>query len=291
MLYEVAIHKQASAHQNVVTMRSALLRDTPRQMWIVMDLVNGVTAERLREASQFSNGHCAHIVASVLRALVYLHFSNIAHRDIKGGNVLVSTEGDVQLVDFGLACRLSKVRPRRKSVVGTPTMMAPEMLSRQTYDCAVDVWALGMLTLRLADSFPFASGQTPSRIERALRKKHPRLKSNSRLYSPELAAFVDALLERDAGARPTAAVALQHRGISFHIFEKDSLHVHLHYVIGQQHKFTEDIGVLKVLLKEQLEQGWLQFHTHKHDDSGPERISLSQRSRRATYGFQICSPK
>ncbi|KAK2502596.1 hypothetical protein MC885_006772 [Smutsia gigantea] len=90
----------------------------------------------------------AAITHGALQGLAYLHSHAMIHRDIKGGNILLTEAGQVKLADFGLASMASHA----DSHVGTPYWMAPEILlvmGGEQYDAKVDVWSLGVTCIEL----------------------------------------------------------------------------------------------------------------------------------------------
>ena len=79
-----------------------------------------------RTGAKLSEEQVRVIISGTLHGLAYLHGSNKLHRDVKAANVLVSTEGDVKLADFGVAAELQRANDTRSTVAGTPLWMAPE---------------------------------------------------------------------------------------------------------------------------------------------------------------------
>lgn len=79
---------------------------------------------------------------SALRGLEYLHSSNICHRDIKCGNILLDARGEPRLGDFGVSetvCHTIKL----DSIVGTPLWLAPEIITKHQHNTKADVWSYG----------------------------------------------------------------------------------------------------------------------------------------------------
>lgn len=83
--------------------------------------------------------------------MVHLHEKDVCHRDIRGSNILLTTDGKVKLIDFGISQRVENNK-KMKNSFGSSSWMAPEMIPNQTkkpveYDKKVDVWALGKYKL------------------------------------------------------------------------------------------------------------------------------------------------
>ena len=95
--------------------------------------------------------------------LAFLHRQHRLHRDIKSDNILVDTNGSVKLADFGFAVSLTEEQAWRKSVVGTPYWMAPELIRGLEYDAKVDVWSLGITALEMAEGEPPLIHEPPLR--------------------------------------------------------------------------------------------------------------------------------
>ncbi|NXR99004.1 PAK4 kinase, partial [Oxylabes madagascariensis] len=92
---------------------------------------------------RMSEEQIAAVCRSVLRALAVLHAQGVIHRDIKSDSILLTHDGRVKLSDFGFCAQVNKEVPRRKSLVGTPYWMAPELISRLPYGPEVGLGAWG----------------------------------------------------------------------------------------------------------------------------------------------------
>lgn len=162
------------------------------------------------------------VAFNVLNGLVYLHDEwNMIHRDLKPSNILLNTQGQVKLCDFGDSVEL--INSRAQSVVGTMGYMAPERIQGHHYTVTSDVWSLGVTLLELATgTFPFAhAGQTIGRQEGPISRTSSGLTSlaivelleaiisdplpvlDPAVFTADLRDFIAACLTRDPARRPT----------------------------------------------------------------------------------------
>ncbi|XP_063278532.1 serine/threonine-protein kinase PAK 1-like isoform X2 [Prinia subflava] len=109
----------------------------------------GSLAEVVRK-KRMDVGHIATVCRECLQGLAFLHANQVIHRDIKSANILLSRDGAVKLADFGLCTWLTPEHSKRKSVVGTPRWMAPEVVRGEPYGPKVDIWSLGIVGIHMA---------------------------------------------------------------------------------------------------------------------------------------------
>lgn len=152
----------------------------------------------------------AAVCLAVLQALSVLHAQGVIHRDIKSDSILLTHDGRVKLSDFGFCAQVSKEVPRRKSLVGTPYWMAPELISRLPYGPEVDIWSLGVMVIEMVDGEPPYFNEPPLKAMKMIRDNLPPRLKNLHKASPSLKGFLDRLLVRDPAQRATAAELLKH---------------------------------------------------------------------------------
>lgn len=159
----------------------------------------------------FPEACIAFVTRVLLEGLAFLHTQKRLHRDIKSDNVLVDFNGSVKIADFGFAVGLSEEADKRKSVVGTPFWMAPELIRGSEYDGKVDVWSLGITALEMAEGEPPYLKELPLRAlfliasaasGPALREPHS--------WSQAFNGFLARALDPNPATRATAEELLKH---------------------------------------------------------------------------------
>jgi len=146
-------------HPNVVTVYELVRQVDPP--YLVMEYVEGEELEqRLRQGAPLSPEVALAVARAVAAALVAAHAAGVLHRDVKPSNVMVGEDGDVKLIDFGVALRHQTEEERAphagEGLVGTPFYLAPEVLAGGAADELADIYAVGVLLYRmLALTYPF----------------------------------------------------------------------------------------------------------------------------------------
>eukprot|EP01114_Cavostelium_apophysatum_P010558 TRINITY_DN2442_c1_g1_i1.p1 TRINITY_DN2442_c1_g1~~TRINITY_DN2442_c1_g1_i1.p1 ORF type:complete len:1105 (+),score=306.42 TRINITY_DN2442_c1_g1_i1:300-3317(+) len=160
----------------------------------------------------FSESQIRALMAQVIQGLTYLHKMSppIIHRDIKSGNILLNSRGEVKLADFGVATQLSDTISKKQTQIGSPFWMAPEIIQESPYDTKVDIWSLGITAIELAQMKPphWESGSIRALFLIAT-KPSPKLEE-PKSWSAEFNAFVAACLAKNPKDRPSAIELGQH---------------------------------------------------------------------------------
>ena len=188
-------------HPNIVTIFE--LGESEGSPFIAMELLEGRDlAEAMNPPGKLALAEKVQIVSEVCRGLDYAHKRGVVHRDIKPANIRILHDGHVKLVDFGIA-RLGESNLTQTGIVlGTPSYLAPELLSGGRVDHRADLWAVGVVLYELlAGRRPF---QAPTFVGLAYRIVHeplPPLDGAALGLPAELPSVLSRALAKDPGAR------------------------------------------------------------------------------------------
>ncbi|NXT82681.1 MYO3A protein, partial [Zapornia atra] len=220
---EYNILKALSDHPNVVKFYGMYYKKDVKngdQLWLVLELCNGGSVTDLvkgflKRGERMNELIIAYILREALMGLQHLHENKTIHRDIKGNNILLTTEGGVKLVDFGVSAQLTSTRLRRNTSVGTPFWMAPEVIACEqqldsSYDARCDAWSLGITAIELGDGDPPLADLHPMRALFKIPRNPPPTLQQPELWSPEFNDFINKCLTKDYEKRPTVSSLLQH---------------------------------------------------------------------------------
>ncbi|XP_065445925.1 mitogen-activated protein kinase kinase kinase kinase 3 isoform X5 [Chrysemys picta bellii] len=162
-----------------------------------------------------SEQQIAYVSRETLQGLYYLHSKGKMHRDIKGANILLTDNGHVKLADFGVSAQITATIAKRKSFIGTPYWMAPEVAAVERkggYNQLCDLWAVGITAIELAELQPPMFDLHPMRALFLMTKSNfqpPKLKDKMK-WSNNFHHFVKMALTKNPKKRPTAEKLLQH---------------------------------------------------------------------------------
>lgn len=164
----------------------------------------------------------ATVLKQALEGLNYLHINGWLHRDLKAANILVDDDGTVLLGDFGVGVFVGDTdkssgtvanEGKRKSFVGTPCWMAPEVIERKHYGTKADIWSFGITALELAQGRAPNSKLNPVKVlMRTMQDEPPQLDrtGGAHKYSKLMDDFVRQCLQKNPEKRPTADKLLSH---------------------------------------------------------------------------------
>jgi serine/threonine-protein kinase len=188
--------------------------------YIVMEYVKGRTLrEFVSEDQPMGYGRAAQIMAPLLSALEYSHQQGIVHRDIKPGNVMITDDGDVKVMDFGIARAIADATgmTQTQAVMGTAQYLSPEQARGQLVDARSDIYSAACVLYELVTGRPPFTGDSPVSIAYQHVREDPQPPSaiNPAITDPEDAVILTGLAKdresryasADAFAADVAAVA------------------------------------------------------------------------------------
>ncbi|XP_063161984.1 myosin-IIIb [Candoia aspera] len=190
------------------------------QLWLVLELCNGGSVTELvkgllKSGQKLDEAIISYILRGALLGLQHLHNNRIIHRDVKGNNILLTTEGGVKLVDFGVSAQLTSTRLRRNTSVGTPFWMAPEVIACEqqydySYDARCDVWSLGITAIELGDGDPPLFDMHPVKTLFKIPRNPPPTLFQPEDWSRGFNHFISQCLIKDFEKRPSVTHLLEH---------------------------------------------------------------------------------
>ncbi|MDV3221483.1 Stk1 family PASTA domain-containing Ser/Thr kinase [Intrasporangium sp.] len=174
--------------------------------YIVMEYVDGQTLrQQLSTHQQLPPAEAIRITEGILDALAYSHRMGIVHRDIKPANVMITSSGNVKVMDFGIARAIADTAAtmtQTQSVVGTAQYLSPEQAQGQTVDARSDLYSTGCLLFELLTGRPPFQGDSPVAIAYQHVGETPQPPS---VYNPVVGGDLDAVtlhaLAKDRDAR------------------------------------------------------------------------------------------
>uniref|UniRef100_A0A673KSF1 non-specific serine/threonine protein kinase n=1 Tax=Sinocyclocheilus rhinocerous TaxID=307959 RepID=A0A673KSF1_9TELE len=167
---EIEILMRYGQHPNIITLKDVY--DEGRFVYLVTELMKGgELLDKILRQKFFSEREASAVLYTITKTVDYLHCQGVVHRDLKPSNILYMDDSgnpdSIRICDFGFAKQLRGDNGLLLTPCYTANFVAPEVLMRQGYDAACDIWSLGVLLYTmLAGYTPFANGpnDTPEEI-------------------------------------------------------------------------------------------------------------------------------
>ncbi len=187
------------SHPGIATVYELVEDDS--HLVMVMELVRGQTLQHIVDhVGVFSARRAAELCMQALEALEHAHASGIVHRDLKPGNLMMTDNGLIKVMDFGIARLEGSVNlTGAGAMLGTPAYMAPEQVLGHPVDARADLYAMGVVFFRLITAgLPF-KGETPFDMAQSQVRDAP---SKARDLRADLPPWVDDILTRALAKKP-----------------------------------------------------------------------------------------
>ncbi|KAK0144283.1 Ribosomal protein S6 kinase alpha-2 [Merluccius polli] len=214
---EIEILLRYGQHPNIITLKEVY--DGGHTVYLVQDMLRGdELLDKVLTMPNFTERDASHILCTLAKTIEYLHSQGVVHRDLKPSNIrFLDDTGhpeSMRICDFGFAKQLRAENGLLMTPCYTASFVAPEVLKKQGYDAACDIWSLGILLYTIIAGFsPFASGpdDTPEEILAQIGcGRFLLVGGNWDLVSDSAKDIVTKMLHVDPHQRLTAPQVLRH---------------------------------------------------------------------------------
>jgi serine/threonine-protein kinase len=210
-------------HPNITSLYNLIKQDD--NLMMIMEYVEGQSLEEiLNEQRRFSEKESIEIVIQALKGLIHAHERKIIHRDLKLANIMISNEGAVKIMDFGIARVLGSSRMTSEGrVIGTLEYMSPEQIKGEEGDERSDIYALGtVLYEMITGRVPFKSSSDYDLMTTKLSQKPPSIRTFDETNSKHLEKILFHALKRDPQLRYQTARKFQEALVKYLATMKNS---------------------------------------------------------------------
>jgi serine/threonine protein kinase len=195
-------------HPNVCAIHE-IAETADGRMFFAMPLYDGITLKEKLRQGPLSIEEAVSTAIQIARGLAAAHARGIVHRDVKPGNVMLSPDGTVRLLDFGLAIPIDAIRVNSNSTRGTVAYMSPQQARGEPIDARSDLWSLGVVLYEMiAGSRPFNRRNSAPILEQIFHSDPEPLSAYRQEIPAALSRIVKRLLQRDPMKRFESAEQL-----------------------------------------------------------------------------------
>jgi eukaryotic-like serine/threonine-protein kinase len=251
----------ALAHQNIVHIYDFITRG--ESMFIVMEYVEGVDLYDLMNRVERIPPDIAAIIAlQAARALEYAHYRGVVHRDFKPSNLMITKQGEIKLMDFGIARdEAFDDLTRPGTALGTPAYMSPEQILGERVDFRSDLFSFGIVLYQMVTGQkPFADDDTKSVLHRILNEPYERPRKLYPDVPMKLQAIVKKCLEKHPERRYHSTEALR-RELEDFVASKVRINYNGRLVIFLRHRNLISDSEAKTYVRDEELKSSLTFAT------------------------------
>jgi len=212
--YEIKIHRELK-HPNIV--KYFVNFQDKERIYILMEYCKNQTLmELVGRRKRLAEPEVQYYMLQILAGVRYLHDTNVIHRDLKLGNILIDAKMTCKIADFGLATKLQTPEQRKTTICGTPNYIAPEVLNgkRGGHSFEVDIWSMGVVMYTLLFGIPpFQTGRVNT--------TYKKIKASSYDYPDHIKVthyargLIDNMLQKYAKSRPTILDIIQNEFFTY----------------------------------------------------------------------------
>jgi len=191
---------------------------TEAKVYLVLEYCSGGDLHQhlmAADHSRFPEPQARFYTAQLVLALEYLHELGVIYRDLKPENVLLDSQGDVRLADFGLCRAGVQGDAAATSFCGSPAYLSPEMVNRNGHGQATDWWGLGVLLYEMLTGDPPFQGRDIEGLFNEIKESEVQLAPHTKI-SNEALALIQGLLTKDANLRLKASECKAHPFFNAH---------------------------------------------------------------------------
>jgi serine/threonine-protein kinase len=206
-----AMAAAALSHPNIVSIFDA--GEDQGNSYLIMELVNGITLSKYLENQKVSVTESLLLISQILEAVSYSHQNGIIHRDIKPGNIMITDDGQIKVMDFGIA-RLTNQEGQTLTstlnILGTAQYISPEQATGNVSDERSDIYAIGCILYELITGRPPFTGETPVSVAfQHVSSEYQSPKTYVVDLNPEIEKIIAVSLAKNADDRYLTAVDMQ----------------------------------------------------------------------------------
>lgn len=259
-------------HPNIVSVYDAGVGD--QKTYIVMEYVNARSLESIIQSGKnFPVKEAIDIILKCCAGVGYAHKKEVIHRDIKPGNILLTDNGDVKIVDFGVAKVRNKIDTFSSGIFGSPSYMAPEQIEEHDVGPWTDIYALGVVLYELlAGKKPFEADNVHTLMYKILNEKPDSLIN----FPIEHAVKIQPILEEVLAIDPT----LRYQSTSEFASALKSIDMALHYeeeqiVKNMNSEKASALGFFKSFSRDEIQE-FIVTATWLHINEGETVLSAGE---------------
>ena len=208
LINEIKIHKKLN-NANIVGFEKFF--EDKDNVYILLELCSNQTLKELvKRRKRLNELEVQCYTLQIIRALRYLHNHRIIHRDLKLGNLFLTSKLELKLGDFGLAAKLEYDGQRRKTVCGTPNYVAPEILEKKNgHSYEVDIWSLGVVIYTMLFGIPPFDANDEKIIYKKIKMNSYKFPENIKVES-SAKKLISSMLNLDPSKRPSLDAIMEH---------------------------------------------------------------------------------